>query len=103
MERGLLGRCIAFAADPDCPKSEFFLLVLYQWLETAARNDSFEVNRMSYDDWLDVARGVRAPAVKRWRHEARLIFQGVVPFDREKWYHGLYGAGTEIDDHSEPD
>ena len=36
VDRGFLGRCVVYAADPSCPKADFFLDVLFQWVETAA-------------------------------------------------------------------
>jgi hypothetical protein len=85
VDRGFLGRCIQYAADPECPKAVFFLDVLYRWVESVARTEQFEALHTMYDNWLDVARGVADPRVKRWRHQARLVFQNVEPFDRERW------------------
>jgi hypothetical protein len=85
MERGLLGRCVEYAADPECPNAQFFLDVLYQWVDTVATNKQFEVLKSLYDEWLEVARGTNDAKVKRWRHRARLVFQGIEPYDRERW------------------
>jgi len=86
MDRGLLRHCIEFADDGDCPQAAFFLDVLYQWVCLEAGRASFEATRDIYDEWLNVAKGIRDPAVKRWRHHARLIFQGLEPFDSQKWW-----------------
>jgi hypothetical protein len=85
VDRGFLSRCVAYAADPSCPKADFFLDVLFQWVETTARSEHFDVLRATLDGWLDVARGVTDRRVKDWRHQARLVFQGVEPFERERW------------------
>ena len=85
MERGLLARCVEYAADRECPNAGFFLDVLYQWVEVVARDKRFEVVRSTYDEWLDVARGVQDAKVKDWRYRARLVFQNAEPFDRHRW------------------
>ena len=90
MESGLLGRCVEYAADPECPNAQFFLDVLYQWVDTVATNKQFEVLKSLYDEWLEVARGANDAKVKRWRHRARLVFQGIEPYDREKWQTGWF-------------
>lgn len=86
MDRGLLRRCIQLADDHDCPQAAFFLDVLYLWVEGLANGSDFAATRSMYDDWLNVASGITDQAVKRWRHHARLIFQGVDQFDRTKWW-----------------
>ena len=86
MDRGLLRRCIRFACDPNCPHADFFLGVLYLWVEGLAKREDFVATRGTYDDWLEGARGIDNVAVKRWRHRARLIFQGLEPFDRTGWW-----------------
>lgn len=85
VERGLLARCVQYAGDPKCPKAAFFLDVLYQWVLSVAKAEGFEFRRTMYDDWLEVARGITDAHVKQWRHQARLVFQNVEPFDRERW------------------
>jgi hypothetical protein len=89
MEPGFLRLCVEFAADPNCPKAEFFLSVLYQWVANVARSDDFETRRLDCDRWLEVVRGVTARSVKHWRHGARLIFQGLHRFDEERWWSEL--------------
>lgn len=86
LDQGLLGVCVECAADPACPKSQFFLEVLYQWVDSAARDDHFDFRRQMYDGWLNVANGVRDERVKAWRYRARLLFQGVERFERERWW-----------------
>jgi hypothetical protein len=86
MDRGLLRRCIQFADDRHCPQAPFFLDVLYLWGDAVASASNFAETRSIYDEWLEVARGITDPAVKCWRHHARLIFQGLEPFDRDKWW-----------------
>ncbi len=95
MERGLLARCVEYAADPGCPHAAFFLEVLYKWVEVVARYDRFEFLRSMYDDWLNVVHGVSDQRVKHWRHQARLVFQGVIPFEREKWWADWFEAHKE--------
>jgi hypothetical protein len=85
MDRGLLGRCIQYARDPNCPHANYFLDVLYLWVDGLARREDFTATRGMYDDWLDVAPGIKNVAVKRWMHHARPIFQGLAAFDRVKW------------------
>ena len=85
MERGRLRVIIDLAADTSLPNHWFFLLTLYSWVEHVAGCPNYSIMRPAYAEWLDVARGVRDPAVKRWRHAAREIFQGRVPFDRGAW------------------
>src|SRR3954451_21170744 len=77
IDRELLGCCVECAADPDCPRADFFLTVLYEWVDAVARDDSFDFRRPMYDEWLDVANGTRDGRVKDWRYRARLLFQGV--------------------------
>ena len=86
MDRGRLRQCVTFADDTGCPQAEFFRLVLNQWVEVAANSPDFDVLRPTYDEWLDVARGITNPALKRWRRPARLIFQGLERFDRGQWW-----------------
>jgi hypothetical protein len=86
MDRGLLRRCIRFADDRNCPQAAYFLEILYLWVDGLAQGIDFPVTRGLYDDWLDVARGINDSAVKRWRHHARRIFQGLEKFDREDWW-----------------
>src|SRR5690348_6096400 len=45
MDRGLLRRCVEFACDSDCPQADFFLDVLYLWVERIARREDFGVTR----------------------------------------------------------
>ncbi len=85
VDRGRLRHCVGYADDPSCPNASFFLELLYQWVKTVGRSPTFDVMRPADDEWLDVARGVTDPAVKRWRHLARLVFQGADPFGRERW------------------
>jgi hypothetical protein len=89
MERGLLRLCIDLAADAHSSKARFFRMVLYQWVAVVARNDQFETLRPIFNQWMDVARGVENPAVKRWRHQALLIFQGVELFEWNRWWKGF--------------
>jgi hypothetical protein len=89
LDRGLLGRCVECAADPGCPKAGFFLRVLYEWVDAVARDDNFDFRRSMYDGWLDAVKGIRDDRVRAWRHRARLLFQGVEPFDRERWWAGF--------------
>jgi hypothetical protein len=86
MEPGFLGLCVELASDPVCPQAGFFLLVLYQWVAVSARGQNFEPCRSMYDRWLDKARGTANPAVKRWHHRARLLFQGIEPFEWNEWW-----------------
>jgi hypothetical protein len=86
MDRGLLRRCIQFACDRNCPHADFFLDVLYLWVEGLAKREDFAATRGMYDVWLEVTRGIDNAAVKRWRHHSLLLFQGLEPFDREKWW-----------------
>jgi hypothetical protein len=95
MDRGLLRRCIQFADDRDCPRAAYFLDVLYLWVEGVAKRNDFPVTRTLYDEWLEVARGIQDPAVKRWRHHARLILQGLEQFNRENWW-GLAQADKQV-------
>ena len=85
MEPGRLRVFVELAADPTLPNAAYFLMALYTWVSYVARREDFDSWRPQYDRWLDVARGVRDPAVKRWRHNARRIFQGLEPFDAEAW------------------
>jgi hypothetical protein len=94
MEPGLLRLCVELAADPQCPKSSFFLLVLYQWVSVVARGQQFDALRPMYNEWLEVARGVANPVVKNWRHRARFIFQGIELFERERWWSGYTATKT---------
>jgi len=86
MEPGLLRLCVELAADPFCPQASFFLMVLYHWVAVVARDKQFKLRLTMYDRWLEVVRGVDDPAVKRWRHRAKLVFQGTEPFVREEWW-----------------
>jgi hypothetical protein len=86
MDPDRLRLCVELAAEQGCPRADFFLDVLYAWVEAVARDDSLEIRGAQYDRWLDVARGVADPTVKRWRHRARLIFQQIEPFDWQAWW-----------------
>jgi hypothetical protein len=86
MEPGRLRLFVDLAADATLPNAPFFLMALYAWVSYAARRTDFDSWRLQYDRWLDVAKGVRDPAVKRWRYRARRIFQGVDPFDYHSWW-----------------
>src|SRR5262245_66509449 len=66
MDRGLLRRCIQFADDRHCPHAAFFLDALCLWVDGLARGSNFAATRGMYDEWLDVAKGLTDPAVKRW-------------------------------------
>jgi hypothetical protein len=92
VDRGFLAHCVQYAADPDCPKALFFLDVLYKWVDTVARDPAFEINRAMYDDWLDGVRGIASARVKDWRHQARLVFQNVAPFNRERWWEAWFAV-----------
>ena len=92
MEPGRLRVLVELAADPTLPNAPYFLITLYTWVSYVARRDDFDSWRPQYDRWLDAAKGVRDPAVKRWRHSARRIFQGLDPFDADAW-----GAGMVAD------
>lgn len=85
MEPGRLRVFVELAADPTLPNARYFLMALYTWVSYAARRPDFDSWRPQYDRWLDAAKGVRDPAVKRWRHRARRIFQGLDPFDAHAW------------------
>jgi hypothetical protein len=86
MDQGRLRVCIELAASPGLPGARFFLMVLYTWVSHVARRVKSETWYRTFDRWLDEAKGVRDPAVKRWRRRARMIFQGVEPFDYETWW-----------------
>lgn len=86
MDRGRLRVCIQLAADPALANARFFLLLLYTWVSYVAGRENWEALRPEFDRWLDEAKGVRDVAVKRWRRRARLIFQGIEPFDRKGWW-----------------
>jgi len=86
MEPGLLRVCVELAADAACPNASFFLMVLYHWVAVVARSKHFEQTRSIYEGWMNVVRGVSDPAVKRWRHETLLIFQGIESFNWEQWW-----------------
>jgi hypothetical protein len=88
MEPGRLRVCVELAATPICPHARFFLMVLYHWVAVVARDSHIELRRTMYDRWLEVVRGVTDPAVKRWRHRAKLVFQGAEPFSWEQWWAG---------------
>jgi hypothetical protein len=94
MDPSRLRALVDLAADPSLPHARFCLLALYQWVAYAAERPDFDGWRRQYDRWLDEARGVREPAVKRWRHAARLVVQGVEAFDRDRWW-SVYAAETE--------
>jgi hypothetical protein len=95
MDAGRLRTLVALAADATLPHARFCLLALYQWIAYAAQQPDFEARRPQYDRWLEEARGVRDPGVKRWRHQARLVVQGVERFDHERWWSGFTAdAGT---------
>ena len=98
MEPGRLRVFVELAADPALPNQSYFLYLLYSWVAYAAGREDFDARRPQYDQWLDrAARGVRDPAVKRWRHGARRIFQGVEPLDAASWSAALAaerGEGT---------
>ena len=96
MERGLLRLVVELASDPDCPAADYFLGLLYTWVNTVAKDDEFEIRRSLYDEWLDVARGCRDSKVKKWRREARTIFQGQKQFDREKWWEHYSSTATDV-------
>lgn len=85
MDPGRLRLFIELAADAGLPNAEYFLMALYTWVAHVARRDDFDSWRSQYDRWLDPAKGVRDPAVKRWRHRARLLFQGVERIDPDAW------------------
>jgi len=86
MEPGRLRLLVDLAADAALPNATYFLMALYTWVSFAARQKDFDSGRPQYDRWLDVAKGVRDPAVKRWRRRARRVFQGVDSFDNELWW-----------------
>jgi hypothetical protein len=86
MDPGLLRLCVELAANAGAKASSFFLLVLYRFVVVVANDSQFDIKRSTYDSWLEVARGAKHPAVKRWRHEARLVLQGLKPFDRDNWW-----------------
>jgi hypothetical protein len=86
MEPGRLGLLAALASDATLPQRSRFLLVLYTWVSYVARQQDFELSRTQYDGWLDKVKGCRDAAVKRWRHQARRIFQKIEPFDQESWW-----------------
>lgn len=86
MEPGRLRLFVELAADDTLPNARYFLMALYTWVWYAARRDDFDSWRPYYDRWLEAAKGVRDPAVKRWRNRARRIFQGLDPFDQESWW-----------------
>ena len=86
MEPGRLRLFVELAADATLPNAPFFLLALYTWVAHAARQEDFDSWRPQYDRWLNEARGVRDPSVKRWRHRARRVFQGVDSFDYTSWW-----------------
>lgn len=85
MDPGRLRVFVELAANPALPNGHFFLAALYTWVRYAARRDDFDSWRQLYDCWLDQAKGVRDPAVKQWRRRARLVFQGIEPFDAQAW------------------
>lgn len=90
MDAGRVRALVTLAADPALPHARFCLLALYQWIAYAAGQPDFEVRRRQYDRWLDEARGVREPRVKRWRHRARLVVQGVERFDDDEWWSAFF-------------
>jgi hypothetical protein len=98
MEPGRLRVFVDLAADPALPNQSYFRFLLYSWVAYAARREDFDYRRPQYDQWLDrAARGVRDPAVKRWRHGARRIFQALDPFEAASWWAALAaerGEGT---------
>src|SRR5207248_6036935 len=76
MEPRRLALCVELAAGSTSPAATFFLLVLYKWVDVVAHGARFERQRATYERWLDVARGVADPAIRRWRRRARAIFRG---------------------------
>ena len=86
MSNERLEACVELASDPACPTRQFFLRTLYVWVIVLAESRNFDIQRTWHDKLLDVCRGNHDPAVKRWRRRAKLVFQGVEPFDREKWW-----------------
>jgi hypothetical protein len=77
---------VELAADPTLPNAPFFLRALYRWVSYVARQEDFDSWRPQYDLWLNEVKGVRDPSVKRWRHRARRIFQGLDAFDYDSWW-----------------
>ena len=86
MEPERLRLLVELAADTTLPNAPLFLRALYTWVWYVGRQQDFDSWRPYYDRWLDVAKGVRDPAVKRWRHRTRRIFQGIESFDKESWW-----------------
>jgi len=86
MDAGRLRTLVSLAADTALPQARFCLLALHEWIAYAARQADFVARRQQYDRWLDEARGVRDPRVRRWRHRARLIVQGIEQFDDKQWW-----------------
>ena len=96
MEPGRVRLFAELAADPTLPNARFFLLALYTWVSYYARQKDFDSWRPIFDRWLDQVKGVRDPAVKRWRHRARLIFQGIEPFDFDSWWSAYAADAAEV-------
>ena len=86
IERKRLRLMAELADDESLPNARFFLLVLYTWVECHALDEAYGSWHAQFDRWLYETRGVRRPALKRWRHRARLVFQGVERFDAHSWW-----------------
>jgi hypothetical protein len=95
MEPGLLRLCIELASDAQSSKAKFFLMVLYHWVAVVARDERFEALMPMYNEWMNVARGIDDPTVKRWRHRALLIFQGIETLVWDRWWEGFANEGRE--------
>ena len=86
MVRGRLRLIAELADDAACPHADFFLLVLYRWIDYLCRDRGVDTAVPKKESHFDEIRGVRNPKVKRWRHQALRMLQGIEPYDRERWW-----------------
>ena len=78
--------CIQLAADPECPKSGFFLGILYLIVGDAVRTAYSAHSRQHVESLLRLAG--RYPVLRVWVERSRTLMERPESFDYEAWCAG---------------
>jgi hypothetical protein len=78
--------CVQLAADPECPKSGFFLAVLYLIVGDAVRTSYRAHTRQQVEALLRAAG--RFPVLKLWVERSGGLMERPETFDYEDWCGG---------------
>lgn len=77
-----------YAADPNCPNSDFFVHVLYLMVGDAVRTHFDEIPESAVRGFIDLAAASASPAVLLWRDRALRLMKEREGFNYSAWCGG---------------